>query len=100
MRLIGIALLMILTTSCQTRLVCKELKKNEIKPLEKCSISFKLQRCRCRMFDLNTWTTLGEATNHPLDYCDGISGYRITDEAEEIRPKVKAMSRLKENLCQ
>jgi hypothetical protein len=52
------------------------------------------------MFDLNTWTTLGEATNHPLDYCDGISGYRITDEAEEIRPKVKAMSRLKENLCQ
>lgn len=103
MRLIGIALLMILIPSCtsvETRAVCSELKHQEIKPVEKCTISFKFQKCRCQMFNMNNWTSIGAAEDHPLEYCEDISGFRLTDTATEIRPKVKAMARLKDNLCQ
>jgi hypothetical protein len=104
MKTIGTLLLMILTlsgcNSIERKAICKEIKKNEIIPLEKCMISFKFQKCRCRIFNMNTWETIGEAYDQPLEYCDGISGYKAIDEAVEIRPKVKALSRLKENLCQ
>jgi hypothetical protein len=81
-------------------MICDELKKHEIAPLEKCTIDMKLSVCRCRIFNINNWTTIGTPANHPLEYCDGIQGFRTEVEAVEVRPKVKAMYRLKENLCQ
>lgn len=81
-------------------MICSELKKQEIKPLELCDISFKFNRCRCRSYDLNTHRELSEAVNHPIEYCDKIAGFAVEDFAVEIGPKIKAMSRLKGNLCE
>jgi hypothetical protein len=102
MRLITILLLTTFLASCrsvQTQMVCNELRNQQIKPVEMCDISFKFNRCRCRMFDINSWNALSEAVDHPLNYCDGIAGFRLEDIATEIRPKIKAMYRLKGNLC-
>jgi hypothetical protein len=102
MRLIIILLSMTFFHSCQsvqTGMVCSELKKQQIKPVEMCDISFTFNRCRCRMFDMNKWAALTKPVDHDIGYCDGIAGFRLNDEAIEIRPKIKAMYRLKENLC-
>lgn len=106
-----ILLLMIFLTSCRSveqRVVCSELRKQEILPTEMCDIKIELDafdnlveaRCRCRQFDMNSWTALTEPVNQPLSYCNNIAGYRLEAIALDIRPKVKAMYRLKENLCQ
>lgn len=103
MRKIMILLSMISLTSCRSverRLICAELKKQEIDPVEMCDINIKFDRCRCRMFDMNSWNALSEPINHPLSYCDGMAGYKLNDISLEIRPKVKAMYRLKANLCE
>lgn len=104
MRMIGIALLMILTTSCQTtvqqRAICRELRTQEIVVGEKCAINIKKNFCRCFLFDINQWKQVGDVTTHDLEYCDGVQGFRASFEAVEVRPKVKALYRLKENLCQ
>lgn len=36
----------------------------------------------------------------PLKQCEGVAGFYIEDIAIEIRPKIKAMYRLKGNLCE
>lgn len=99
----GILLLTILTISgcrsVETAVVCSEVKHNEIAPVEKCAIDFKNGWCRCFMFDLNRWLQTSEPKDYDLEYCDGIQGARIETEAIEVRPKVKALWRLKENLC-
>lgn len=81
-------------------MICAELKKQEIKAIEMCDVSFQFERCRCRLFDLNAWEALSEADNRPIEYCEGIAGFKLEDIAVEVRPKIKAMYRLKENLCQ
>lgn len=103
MRLIMIALLMTFLTSCrsiQRTLVCNELQNHKINPVTLCDISIKFDRCRCRTFDVNSWNSLSEAENFPLSHCDGLAGFKVDEIAGEIRPKIKAMYRLKENLCQ
>jgi predicted alpha/beta superfamily hydrolase len=103
MRLIMIALLMIFSGSCQTvnqKVVCSQIRKHEIPVVKMCDISFKFNRCRCRNFDLNSWNAVGEAENLPLEQCEGVAGFFVEDIAVKIRPNIKAMYRLKENLCQ
>lgn len=111
MRLIMTALLMIFLTSCRSverRVICAEIRKQEIAPVEMCDIQVDTDvfenlvsaRCRCRQFDINSWTALTEPVNHPLWHCNHIAGYRLEAIATEVRPKVKALYRLKENLCQ
>lgn len=103
LKIITALLMMFLINSCnsvQTRAVCRELRKNEILPVEMCDMSFKFKRCRCRNFDVNAWKELSEPIDHPLEHCDGIAGFRLEEIALEMRPKIKAMYRLKENLCQ
>lgn len=68
--------------------------------VKKCQLSFKFNRCRCFDFDLNKWEMIGEAVNLPIEECEGIDGFYPEDEVLKIRPNIKAMSRLKENLCQ
>lgn len=92
---------MISLASCRTSFVCSELKKQEINHVEMCDISLTFERCRCRLFDVNSWNAVSPAQDYPLSYCDGIAGFKLDpDITLEIRPKVKAMHRLKENLCQ
>lgn len=100
MRLLMIALSMIFLASCRTTLVCNELRRQEIKDIEMCDINIKFDRCRCRMFDFNEWEATSEAVNHPLSYCDKLVGFNIEDIATEVKPKIKAMFRLRENMCQ
>lgn len=103
MRVITIALLMISLVSCRSverRMVCSELKKQEINPVELCDISFQFNRCRCRSFDMNHWLALDKPVDHPIEHCEGVAGFRLEQIAVEISPKIKAMTRLKENLCE
>jgi hypothetical protein len=103
MRTIMIALLMIFSASCQTvsqKLVCSQLRKHEIPTVKMCDISFKFNRCRCRDFDLNSWNPTGKAENLPIEACEGVVGFYLEEAAVKIRPNVKALHRLKGNLCQ
>jgi len=124
-----IVLWMIFTLSaCQTtyeqRLICKQIVQHQIPPTRLCDISFKYDRCRCRCFDYNSWDALSlnqcptldknigavklitenknkvEVIDFELEYCDGIGGSFNTDQVTNVRPNVKALYRIKENLCQ
>lgn len=102
-KLLTIVLLTTFLASCRSierRMICSELATHKIKPVEMCDINIKFDRCRCRQFDINSWEALSEPVNHPLEYCDKLVGFNISDIALEIKPKIKAMNRLKENLCQ
>jgi hypothetical protein len=105
-----------LILSCNTinqALVCKQIKKHAIPLSPKCSPSWKFDRCRCRCFDYNKWETVdlnkcerfsgfssGETEyDFELDYCEGVDGSFLADEAVNIRPNVKALHALKGNLC-
>jgi hypothetical protein len=110
-----IILLMILCLSgCRsvnTQIICAQLETHKINPIKSCDVSFKFNRCRCRCFDFNTWERLdwkkcgveeegSEPISYPIESCEGISGFFLDEAAVEIRPNIKAMSRLKDNLCQ
>lgn len=102
-KILTIALLMISLVSCRSierRVVCNELRKHEISPVEMCDINIKFDRCRCRSFDLNSWNELSEPVNYPLSHCDKMTGFNTDVAAVEIKPKIKALYRIKENLCQ
>lgn len=97
--------------SVNTRLVCAQLETHKIKPVQACDVSFKFNRCRCRCFDFNSWEKLpwekcgvqeegSNAIDYELEKCEGISGFYLDVAAVDIRPNIKAMHRLKENLCQ
>lgn len=86
--------------SVNTRLVCNQLRKHEIKPLQMCDISFKKNRCRCRDFDFNNWKELSEPVNYPIEHCEGVAGFFVDpDIGVEVRPNIRALANLKENLC-
>lgn len=112
--------------SMNTSIVCSQLKEHEIPPIKSCDISMRLNRCRCRCFDYNSWNELPlktckefrdvsreeirkvrrkktgefyEAVNYPADHCEGISGSFLDTLATEVRPRVKALHQIKENLC-
>lgn len=98
--LLTMFLVLVSCQSVNTKLVCAQLKKHEIKPHQLCDISFKFNRCRCREFDFNTWKELADPVNYPVEHCEGIAGFYIDpDIAEDIRPQVRALSNLKGNLC-
>lgn len=129
LKLITILLTILCLSGCQspnTRIVCAQIKEHEIKPIKSCDVSFKFNRCRCRCFNMNAWKEeplkscpefsevqesevrkvkkksgeLYEAVNYPVDHCEGISGFYLDKIATEVRPNVKALDALKENLCQ
>lgn len=102
-KILTILLLTTFLASCRSierRMICSELRKHEIAPIEMCDINIKFDRCRCRSFDFNSWEALSEPVNHPLEYCDKLTGFKLDVAAVEVKPKIKAMYRLKENLCQ
>lgn len=107
-------------SSCSTtqKIVCREVRDNEIKPLPLCDISFQFNRCRCRCFKFSTWESLplneckdlegveeagypvtNGAVNFPLKYCENLSGFSLDDMANEVRPKIKGLNNLKNDYC-
>lgn len=98
-----ILLLTIFLVGCRSidrRMICKQLDEYAYSPVTLCDISFKFNRCRCRTMDINSWNAMSDAIDLPIEACDGIAGYKMEDIANDIRPKTKAMFRLKGNLCQ
>lgn len=40
-----------------------------------------------------------QAVDFPIEHCEGLSGYNIKDAATKVRPNVKALNEVKEQLC-
>ena len=107
MRLITIVLLTIFLTSCKTKIVCKQIKKNQIDYVVIHNVKIKYKHCKVQCFDLNNWKTVDdvqcgenfEGGNYPLDYCEGVMGFYVDDMAKEIRPKVKDLARIRQDYC-
>lgn len=115
MQAIMTALLMIFliscTASCKKKIICKEIKRAEIKPLVWCDISFSPEaRCRCRCFDMNRNKTVADnkcdtedleftSGNYPIQECNDIAGPTKQDWATQVRPNLKRLNSIKDNNC-
>lgn len=100
--------------SVTRKIVCNQIHDNEMKPLASGQISLHFKHCLARCIDPNSWEYL-ELTNcpnefpeakageivrkYPIENCEGIVGFFIEDIATEIRPKVTALNRIKEDYC-
>lgn len=85
--------------SFERKLICNQIESHQIKPHEICEVSFKFMRCRCKQFDFNSWEQLGTPVDFDVTHCDGVAGFRLTDIASDIRPNVKALAKIKGDLC-
>ncbi len=100
--------------SVETKLVCAQIARHQIKPVQLCDVSFKYNRCRCRCFNFNSWDALpadkcsefnglisaGNAVDFPIEHCEGVAGFFLEDAALNVRPNIKALDKIKNNLCQ
>jgi hypothetical protein len=84
--------------SCKA-LVCRQVARHQVPTVKLCDISIKFDRCRCRLFNTNNWTAVGEAVNGPLRDCEGYAGFSLEDISDSIRPNVRALDRIKRNMC-
>lgn len=121
-KLLTIMLLTIFSTSCkQQKLICKEIESAKINPVVMYDVSFVFNRCRARCFDVNEWKALPisncpklnqdqiisesteegfvESVNLDITACEGVAGFSIDDIAREMRPKIKRLSDLNEDIC-
>lgn len=105
-----ILLLMIFLTaaSCkQAKVVCKQIRKTDIKALPLCDISFQFNRCTCSCYDLETNTNVNdkycgegfESKAYPLETCEGLAGFFVEDWAKEVIPKIKKLNTIKKDYC-
>lgn len=87
--------------------MCRQVRRYAVKPLPMCDVSFHFSRCRCRCFNLNTFSQVDdskcgddfESGNFPLEKCEDISGFLADDWAKEVRPKIKAINRVRRDYC-
>lgn len=111
-----IALLMtLLISGCQTKIICKEIKRSEIRPLPFCDMLFNKKnpeksRCRCRCMDLNIYETVEDnkcrdkhpqfkSGNYPLEMCSQVAGAVIDEWVSDIRPNIKRLNKIKRTYC-
>jgi hypothetical protein len=95
----------------QQKLLCAQINEARIAPKRFCDISIKFNRCRCRCLDMDTWSSLplkecadgfgsDETTiNLELEACEGIGGFPLPDIAEDIGPKMRLLSGIREDYC-
>lgn len=102
-----IVVLMIFLTSCKTRIVCSQIKKNEINYLPIHTVKINFNSCKIQCFDLNNWKTVADkycgdyfvSGNYPLDSCNEVIGFNVIDMAKELRPKVRDLARVRRDYC-
>lgn len=102
MKMVTMMLLMISLVACRSferALVCNEVEENKLGELLMCHYSVKFDKCKCKMMDLDNFAEITNLVEYPLDYCDGLAGFKVDTWSEEIGPKLKALSRLKEERC-
>ena len=109
-KLTAITLTIFLLSSCKTKLICRQVINAEIKPLPLCDISLQFNECYCRCFDLNNWQEVADNAckwkygsfkkgSYPLKTCEGLAGFFLEDMAQEVKPKVKKLSKIKSDYC-
>lgn len=97
-----------LSISCKTKIICNQVNSARIENMRLCDLSLQFNRCRCRCFNINEFKTVEDAAcgedfqggNHPIDYCEGISGFFVEDWAKEMKPKVKKLSNIRKDWCE
>lgn len=107
MKLNTIVLSMIFLISCKTKIVCKQIKKNQINPVVIHTLKLQFNSCKAQCFDLNNWKTVedfhcGEdfsSGNYPIEECNEIQGFYVEDMANELRPKIKDLARIRQDYC-
>jgi len=87
-------------TSYQRKLACAQIKKHQIPHGEFCRVDLENMECQCKLFDTNNWDPLSELYIEELQYCHGITGHRDEFIATSVRPNVKALARIRRNLCE
>jgi len=121
-KLTMLLLMIFLSNGCQTvieqKLICAQINKYKIELVPTCDISVEFDRCRCRCMNLNTFEPAKnlkmckwpknfsgkvpdgfKTYSFPLEMCEGIAGQFVEDVAVKIRPNVKALNEVKNNLC-
>lgn len=83
-------------SSCKT-IYCNTTPK--IRPVERCTISFKFNKCRCMQYDLMIMERIGEAYDVPVAYCDDLTGFKFDDFATIIKPWANESRRAYEDYC-
>ena len=129
MKLNIIVMSMIFLVSCASckrvkqALVCAQVKQAIIKPLPFYDVSFKFNRCRARCFDMGNWENVPanacpelagmnskmietksgkkvEVVDFPIKHCEGVAGPRAEDWAEEVKPKMRSLIRMRGTYCE
>lgn len=65
-----------------------------IAPVERCSVSFQFEKCRCVQYDIYNAKTEGEGYDKPLEYCEDIVGFKAEDWLKDISPWAKENIRM------
>lgn len=102
MRNLIIIILMICLVGCRSierALVCHAIQDNELGTHEFCVTDITFNACRCRELSLDNFQGITPFVKKPLEYCDGMAGLKFESWGENIGPKLKALSRLKEERC-
>jgi len=71
------------------------------------TVKVKYNSCKVQCFDFNNWKTVPdincgedfESGNYPLEYCDEVQGFNVNDMANELRPKIKDLARVRQDYC-
>lgn len=92
--------ILLLVSSCvNTQLVCKAIP--EFNTVTLCSVSFKYEKCTCWEYDYEKQKSISDPIQMSFDECpETIIGYTAEDFAVELKPNIKKLDRLHENLCQ
>lgn len=87
---------LIILSGCKT-LYCKSTPKIDL--VERCTISFQFNKCRCMQFDLMTMSRVGDAYDKEMIECDDLSGFSFEDFVTKIKPWAKESRRAYEDYC-
>ena len=71
----------------------------QIKPQERCSVSFKFNKCRCHEYDLMSAKRISEAYDRPLEYCEDLTGFHVDAWGLDITPWAKESIRYYKDTC-
>ena len=85
--------------SVEKALICKFVDDNKIGVQQICEYSHTFSQCRCKQIDFDSFQELTRMETFPIEYCDGLAGFKVQEWGEEIGPKLRALSRMKEERC-
>lgn len=105
-----LVLMIFIALSCNSvkqRIICGEIEAANTRPKIFCDVSIQFQRCRCRCFDLESFSTVDDklcgddfkSGNKDIYFCEGIAGFFNKDWAVEVKPKLKRLEDLKGDYC-